>query len=53
MMISLTIGYQEKKAKQTTAPSRKPCPVRLVGELAPEGAPAGGRWVAGVGVGPA
>jgi hypothetical protein len=29
MMISLIIGHQEKNAKQTTAPIRNACPVRL------------------------
>ena len=29
MMISRTIGYQEKKAKQSTAPIRNPCADRL------------------------
>src|SRR4051812_12809781 len=33
MMISLTIGYQEKNPKHSTAPIRNACPVRLSANL--------------------
>lgn len=46
---SRTIGYQEKNAKQRTAPIRKPCAVRLRFRLLPNappcwGGPSTGGW---------